>query len=40
MLSGEERDQLDAYHRAVLAKVGPLLDGPAADWLAEACAPL
>ena len=40
MLMGEERRWLDAYHARVLREVGPLLDGPARDWLASACAPL
>ena len=40
MLTGEERGWLDAYHARVLREVGPLLDGPARDWLAAACAPL
>ena len=31
---------LDAYHARVLAEIGPRLEGPAAAWLAAACAPL
>ena len=40
LLTDGEVAQLDAYHAKVLDKVGPLLDGEAKDWLAEACAPL
>jgi len=38
MLTREERAWVDAYHARVLREVGPLLDGPARDWLAAACA--
>ena len=40
LLTGEERDWVDAYHQRVLAEIGPALDADAAAWLAEACAPL
>jgi Xaa-Pro aminopeptidase len=40
LLTAEELDQLNAYHAQVLAKIGPLLDGEAKGWLAEACAAL
>ena len=40
MLTSDERRWLDAYHDRVLREVGPALDGPARDWLAEACRPL
>lgn len=40
MLSGEERDWLDAYHASVDAQIGPLLDKPMRAWLQEATAPL
>lgn len=31
---------LNSYHAAVAARIGPHLDGPAADWLARATAPV
>ncbi|MDO5641441.1 MAG: M24 family metallopeptidase C-terminal domain-containing protein, partial [Paracoccus sp. (in: a-proteobacteria)] len=40
MLSGPERDWLDAYHADVLARIGPLVDASVRDWLARACAPI
>ena len=40
LLTAEDIAQMDAYHAGVLSKVGPLLDGEAKTWLAEACAPL
>jgi Xaa-Pro aminopeptidase len=40
LLSGEERDWLNAYHARVLAKIGPLVEPAILSWLAEACAPL
>lgn len=40
LLSSEERDWVDDYHQRVLAEIGDLVDGEAADWLAAACAPL
>jgi Xaa-Pro aminopeptidase len=40
LLTPAERDYVDAYHAETLAKVGPLLDGEALDWVKAACAPL
>jgi Xaa-Pro aminopeptidase len=40
LLTAEEIAQLDAYHADVLARIGPLLDGPAKAWLETACAPI
>ena len=40
MLAPGELAWLDAYHARVLAEVGPPLDPPVRDWLAQACAPL
>lgn len=40
MLTPDERAYVDAYHAETLAKVGPLIDGEALDWLKRACAPL
>ena len=40
LLTPSERAYVDAYHAETLAKVGPLLDGEALDWLQAACAPL
>ncbi|MCA0961221.1 aminopeptidase P family protein [Salipiger bermudensis] len=40
LLTQAERDWLDAYHDEVLARIGPLVEGADADWLAAACAPL
>ncbi|MFH5924672.1 aminopeptidase P family protein [Roseomonas xinghualingensis] len=39
-LDRAERAWIDAYHARVLVEVGPSLDGPTADWLRAACAPL
>ena len=39
-LSGAERRWLNAYHAAVLDKIGPRVSGEVTDWLAAACAPL
>jgi Xaa-Pro aminopeptidase len=39
-LSAEERAWVDAYHAAVLERIGPRLEGAARAWLADACAPL
>ncbi|SDX96580.1 aminopeptidase P family protein [Citreimonas salinaria] len=36
-LTAEERNWLNAYHARVAAEIGPLLDGPAQDWLKRAC---
>ncbi len=40
MLTYDELRWLDAYHARVLTAVGLLLDGPALDWLKQACASL
>ncbi|NBB15529.1 M24 family metallopeptidase [Caulobacter sp. SLTY] len=40
MLTDVERTQFNAYHARVLKEIGPLVDGPAGEWLKEACAPL
>jgi len=40
MLSDGERAWIDAYHAAVLARIGPRVEGAALDWLRAACAPL
>jgi Xaa-Pro aminopeptidase len=40
MLTDVERAQFNAYHARVLKEIGPLVDGPAGEWLKEACAPL
>ena len=40
MLSPEEIDWLDAYHRQVVEKIGGNLSGADRDWLEEACAPI
>jgi Xaa-Pro aminopeptidase len=40
MLAPWERDWLNAYHAEVAAKIGPRVDGNAADWLARATAPI
>ncbi len=40
MLTGPERDWLNAYHAACAEKIGPRLSGPARDWLEAATAPL
>jgi Xaa-Pro aminopeptidase len=40
LLDPAERDWLDTYHARVLAEVGRHLDGSAAAWLRDACAPL
>lgn len=39
-LSPSERAWMDAYHARVAAEIGPLLDGPARDWLLDVCRPL
>ena len=39
LLTTAELAWLDAYHGEVRARVLPLLDGPAANWLIEACEP-
>jgi Xaa-Pro aminopeptidase len=40
LLSGEEREWLNAYHARVLEVVGPQLEGEARAWLEAGCAPL
>jgi Xaa-Pro aminopeptidase len=40
LLSGAERDWLNAYHARVLAEVGPLVSEGARAWLQRACAPI
>ncbi|GLK82257.1 aminopeptidase [Ancylobacter defluvii] len=40
LLTDEEIAWLDDYHAKVRELIGPLVDGPAADWLIEATAPL
>ncbi|MBF9031885.1 M24 family metallopeptidase [Rhodobacterales bacterium HKCCE3408] len=39
-LSALEIRWLDEYHREVAEKIGPLVEGPVAEWLAKATAPL
>jgi len=39
-LDRTERAWIDAYHARVLVEVAPGLDGPTAEWLRAACAPL
>jgi len=40
LLTSDERAYVDAYHAEVLAKVGPLLDREALEWLKVQAAPL
>ncbi|EYD77167.1 Xaa-Pro aminopeptidase [Rubellimicrobium mesophilum DSM 19309] len=40
MLSEAERTWADGYHAAVLARIGPRVEGEALAWLKAACAPL
>ena len=40
LLTGPEQRWVDAYHAAVVEKVGPGLDGADRAWLEAACAPL
>lgn len=40
MLTGEERDWLNAYHERVLREIGPMLEKPVRAWLKKACAPI
>ncbi len=40
LLTPEEAGWLDAYHAEVRERVGPMLDGAAADWLERATAPI
>ena len=39
-LAPAERDWLNAYHAAVLEKLGPRVSAGTLDWLTQACAPL
>ena len=40
LLSPEERDWLNAYHRRVFNEISPLVDGATAGWLEKATAPI
>lgn len=40
MLTGAERDWIDAYHAGVLERIGPRVEGATRAWLERACAPL
>jgi Xaa-Pro aminopeptidase len=40
LLDADERAWLDAYHANVRADLIDLLEGPTADWLVQATAPL
>ena len=40
LLSGEEREWLNAYHASVRAVLAPQLGGEDREWLVRACAPL
>ena len=40
LLSDKERSWLNAYHQAVLDKIGPLVPSDVRDWLSVACAPI
>ena len=40
LLSGAERDWVDAYHARVRDEIGPSLEDEPRDWLNRACAPL
>jgi len=40
MLTGEERDWINAYHAATFEKIAPDCSPAAQDWLARACAPI
>jgi Xaa-Pro aminopeptidase len=40
LLTKEELDWLDAYHARVWRELRPMIEGPAANWLTKACAPL
>lgn len=40
LLSGPERDWVDAYHAQTLALIGPRVEGLVLDWLGAACAAL
>jgi Xaa-Pro aminopeptidase len=38
ILTGEEREQLNAYHARVLTEIGPLVEADVRGWLEGACA--
>ncbi|OXT00388.1 X-Pro aminopeptidase [Notoacmeibacter marinus] len=40
LMTSDEIEWLDAYHRRVAGEIGPLLSGDVLEWLNEACAPL
>jgi Xaa-Pro aminopeptidase len=40
LMTGDEREWLDAYHARVLAEIGPMVDGAVLEWLERAAAPL
>ncbi|WP_066551247.1 MULTISPECIES: aminopeptidase P family protein [unclassified Sphingomonas] len=40
LLTSAERDWLDAYHRDVIARIAPQLDGADRAWLEAKCAPI
>ncbi len=40
LLTDEEINWLDSYHRKVFDEVAPLVEGEPLDWLEQACAPL
>lgn len=40
LLTPAEHSWIDTYHARVLAEVAPQVEGPIADWLRAACAPL
>jgi len=40
ILTQTERDWIDTYHAATLAKIGPLVEGDVLAWLQTACLPL
>jgi Xaa-Pro aminopeptidase len=40
LLTREELDWIDHYHARVWRELRPMIDGPAANWLTKACAPL
>ncbi len=40
LLTREELDWLDNYHARVWRELRPIVDGPAANWLTKACAPI
>jgi Xaa-Pro aminopeptidase len=40
LLSAEEIDWLNAYHAEVASRVGPLVSGPAREWLENRTRPI